>query len=117
MALTDFGKAVRKARIDTGFTLLTMAQKLGTTPAFLSGLETGRKNIPSKWVEAISHLFAEHGYEIEHLGMLADVANQTVPIDGLPHEQQMLLAGFAKSKFTPDELKKFATLLAEINKK
>ncbi|HHU6304271.1 TPA: helix-turn-helix domain-containing protein [Klebsiella pneumoniae] len=50
MALTDFGKAVRKARIDTGYTLLTMAKALGTTPAFLSGLETGTKKIPEKWV-------------------------------------------------------------------
>ncbi|MXE66073.1 XRE family transcriptional regulator, partial [Escherichia coli] len=29
MALTEFGKAVRKARIDTDCTLLTMAQELG----------------------------------------------------------------------------------------
>ncbi len=43
MALTEFGKAVRKARIDTDSTLLTMSQELGTTPAFLSGLETGSK--------------------------------------------------------------------------
>lgn len=43
MALTEFGKAVRKARIDTGYTLLTMAKALGTTSAFLSGLETGSK--------------------------------------------------------------------------
>lgn len=43
MALTAFGKAVRKARIDTGYTLLTMAKALGTTPAFLSGTETGTK--------------------------------------------------------------------------
>lgn len=117
MALTDFGKAVRKARIDTGFTLLTMAQRLGTTPAYLSGLETGRKNISSKWVEAIYDLFAEQGYYIDELRMLADIANETVPLQGLPPEQQMLVAGFAKSQFTPEELKKFALLLAEINKK
>jgi predicted transcriptional regulator len=46
MALTEFGKAVRKARIDTDSTLLTMSQELETTPAFLSGLETGSKKIP-----------------------------------------------------------------------
>lgn len=34
MALTAFGKAVRKARIDAGETLLSMAQQLGVTPAF-----------------------------------------------------------------------------------
>lgn len=117
MALTDFGKAVRKARIDTGYTLLTMAEKLGTTPSFLSSLETGRKNIPAKWVDSIYNLFAEQSYYIENLKQLADVANESIPLQGLPYDQQMLLAGFAKSQFTPDELKKFALLLAEINKK
>ena len=117
MALTDFGKAVRKARIDTGFTLLTMAEALGTTPAFLSGLETGSKKIPEKWVKAISDLFEKHGYLIENLEELAHVANASIPIDKLPPQQQMLVAGFAKSQFTPDQLKQFAELLAEINKK
>ncbi|HBM3090354.1 MULTISPECIES: helix-turn-helix domain-containing protein [Klebsiella] len=117
MALTDFGKAVRKARIDTGYTLLTMAKALGTTPAFLSGLETGTKKIPEKWVTAINELFAEQGYYIDNLDVLASIANESVPIEGLPKQQQMLVAGFAKSEFTHEELKKFAELLAEINKK
>ncbi|QJF18294.1 helix-turn-helix domain-containing protein [Phytobacter diazotrophicus] len=117
MALTEFGKAVRKARIDTGYTLLTMAKALGTTPAFLSGLETGSKKIPSKWVFAINNLLAEHDYYISDLDVLANISNESVPIEGLPKQQQMLVAGFAKSEFTHDELKKFAQLLAEINKK
>lgn len=117
MALTEFGKAVRKARIDTGYTLLTMSKALGTTPAFLSGLETGSKKIPPKWVSAINQLFAEQGYNIENLDVLANIANESVPIEGLPKQQQMLVAGFAKSEFSHDELKKFAELLAEINKK
>ncbi|MDM2853270.1 helix-turn-helix domain-containing protein [Citrobacter sp. Cpo065] len=117
MALTEFGKAVRKARIDTGYTLLTMAKALGTTSAFLSGLETGSKKIPAKWVSAINELFAEQGYYIEDLDVLANISNESVPIEGLSKQQQMLVAGFAKSEFTHDELKKFAELLAEINKK
>lgn len=43
MALTEFGKTVRKARIDVGYTLKTMSQELKTSAAFLSGLETGSK--------------------------------------------------------------------------
>ncbi len=116
MALTEFGKAVRKARIDTGFTLLTMAEKLGTSPAFLSGMETGSKKIPDKWVNAIQSLFVEHGYEIPNLDLLANVSNETVSISGLPHQQQMLLGGFAKSEFTQEQLTAFAELLADIHK-
>lgn len=39
MALTEFGKAVRKARIDAGETLLSMAETIGASPAFLSGMK------------------------------------------------------------------------------
>ncbi|MGP0152165.1 helix-turn-helix domain-containing protein [Pantoea ananatis] len=117
MALTEFGKAVRKARIETGLTLLTMAEKLGTSPAFLSGMETGSKKIPKKWVDAIQSLFAEHYYEIPNLDLLANASNETISISGLPHQQQMLLGGFAKSEFTQEQLKAFADLLADIHKK
>jgi hypothetical protein len=48
---------------------------------------------------------------------LAAVANETVPIDGLSQQQQMLVAGFAKSQFTPEQLKSFAELLQKINNK
>ena len=115
MALTEFGKAVRKARIDTGSTLLTMSQELETTPAFLSGLETGSKKIPQKWVKKIDSYFNSKGVQLEGLEELAAVANEVVPIDGLSQQQQMLVAGFAKSQFTPEQLKSFAELLQKIN--
>ncbi|EFB70614.1 MULTISPECIES: helix-turn-helix domain-containing protein [Providencia] len=116
MALTEFGKAVRKARIDIGYTLLTMAKELETTPAFLSGLETGGKKIPAKWVKKIDNFFKGKNHKIDSLEELANVSNETVPIDGLSQQQQMLVAGFAKSQFTPEQLKCFADLLQQIQK-
>ncbi|VTM90552.1 Uncharacterised protein [Raoultella ornithinolytica] len=86
MALTEFGKAVRKARIDTDCTLLTMAQTLGVTSAFLSGLETGSKKIPKKWVKEIQAFFKVRGYELGNLQELADVSNQFVSLDGFISE-------------------------------
>lgn len=115
MALTDFGKAVRKARIDVGYTLLTMANELATSPAFLSGLETGSKKIPQKWVELIDDFFRKKGHPVSDLQELANVSNELVPIDGLSQQQKMLVAGFAKSPFTSEQLVKFAELLSEVN--
>lgn len=115
MALTEFGKAVRKARIDTDCTLLTMAQELGVTSAFLSGLETGSKKIPKKWVKEIQTFFKIRGYELNDLQELADVSNQFVSLDGLSQNQQMLVAGFAKSPLTPEQLKRIAELMKNIN--
>lgn len=116
MALTEFGKKVRKARIDIGYTLLTMSKELNTTPAYLSGLETGLKKIPKNWVEKISDFFKSKNYEIAELQESADVSNQSVNISGLSLQQQMLIAGFARSPFNTEELKRLADLLEDINK-
>ncbi len=115
MALTEFGKAVRKARIDTGQTLLSMAEELETTASFLSAMETGRKKVGDQWVSKISTFFEAKGLTLPDLDKLAAISNEVVPIDGLPLQQQMLVAGFAKSNFTADELKAVAQLLEKIS--
>jgi transcriptional regulator with XRE-family HTH domain len=115
MALTEFGKAVRIARLNTNQTLLSMSEVLGTTPAFLSALETGRKKIPKKWVNAISNFFIAKGFPISDLSELADVSNEFVELDGLSLQQKMLVAGFAKSPLTAEQLKKIAQLLRQVN--
>lgn len=115
MALTDFGKAVRKARIACDENLSTMAEKLGTTAGYLSGLETGRKNISPVWVEKISQFFEAAGHPIENLRELADVANGVTTFnDSLSLQQKMLVAGFAQSKFSIEQLTKIAELFDEL---
>lgn len=111
MAITNFGKAVRKARIDATVTLASMAADLQTTPSFLSALEMGRKKIPTDWIQKIEMYFSHRGVSVR-LGELADVANKTVSIDGLSPAQQMLVAGFARVNLNEREIEKFTQLLA-----
>lgn len=111
MAITEFGKAVRKARIDADVTLASMALALGTTPSFLSAMEMGRKKIPADWVQRIESYFSNNGVSVR-LAELADVANKTVPIDGLSPAQQMLVAGFARVNLDEREIMNFQALLA-----
>jgi hypothetical protein len=111
MAITEFGKAVRKGRIDADVTLAGMALELGTTPSFLSAMEMGRKKIPSDWVARIEAYFVRQGVSVR-LAEFADVANKTVPIDGLSPAQQMLVAGFARVNLDEREIQNFQALLA-----
>lgn len=113
MAITAFGKAVRKARIDTDETMVSMAEALGVSVAFLSSLENGRKKIPTEWVEKISRFFAERGKVIKNLQNLADVSNENVAIDNLPFEHQMLISHFAKTRLSPEQLEQVATLMKQ----
>lgn len=112
MAITEFGKAVRKARLDANnVTLASMAAELQTTPSFLSAMEMGRKKIPSEWAVKIEAFFRRYGVNVR-LGELADVANKSVSLDGLSPAQQMLVAGFARVNLDEVELEKFTELLA-----
>ena len=45
MKLTEYGKLVRKARLDAEVTMLDMARSIGVAPSFLSGTEVGSKKI------------------------------------------------------------------------
>lgn len=114
MAITAFGKAVRKARIDTDETMVSMAENLGVSVAFLSSLENGRKKIPTEWVGKISDFFAERGKIIKDLQNLADVSNENVAIDNLPFEHQMLISHFAKTRLSPEQLEQVAALMKQL---
>lgn len=117
MALTDFGKAVRKARLDTNETLSTMADSLGVSAAFLSAVETGRKKISEEWVGKIHQFFADRGVNVEKLGEFADISNQTVSLVGCDPEKQMLIAGFARSEFDAETLAKLSKIIKTSAKK
>ncbi|QFY43007.1 helix-turn-helix transcriptional regulator [Candidatus Methylospira mobilis] len=111
MRLTDFGRAVRKARLDAHETLSTMAESLEVSPAFLSAMETGRKKIPEEWVKKTTQFFEERGVMVKDLGVYADMANKSVSLEGCDPQQQMLIAGFARSSFDAETLAKLADLL------
>lgn len=113
MAITEFGKVVRKARIDAdNVTLASMAVELGTTASFLSALEMGRKRIPAEWISKIEEFFARRGNSALRLGELADMANKTVSLDGLSPAQQMLVAGFARVNLDEATIANLTELLA-----
>lgn len=53
--LTEFGKALRKLRIDFGLTLGGLGDKLGVSAAYLSALETGKKPVPSSLLQKLGN--------------------------------------------------------------
>lgn len=110
--LTEFGKAVRKARIDVGTSMLKMAEALGVKPSFLSQLETGKKNIPADFVPKIENFFAARGLNIR-LGQQADASNKSVSLEGLDTEMQFLVSGFARSTLTEDQIRRLRVMLGE----
>lgn len=52
--LTDFGKAIRKIRIDYDTNLNELAASIGVSSAFLSAVETGKKPISAELIRKIT---------------------------------------------------------------
>jgi len=55
--ITEFGKTLRKLRIDRGEILKTMAEKLDMTSSYLSAIECGKRNIPDDLIQKLSAIY------------------------------------------------------------
>ena len=70
--LTEFGKELRKLRIDNNEKLMDMAERLGKSSAFISSVEVGKKSPPSKLEDAIIALYGLVDTAAERLRVAAD---------------------------------------------
>ncbi|HHF3780532.1 helix-turn-helix domain-containing protein [Haemophilus influenzae] len=105
--MNDFGKIIRKARIDTGETLSTMAKALGKTVSFLSAIETGVKKIPMEIVPQIREYLVSKGANTTDLLYLEDhanIVNGSIKLDGLKPSQKQMMATFARSDLSQEQL-------------
>lgn len=79
--VTAFGKFCRKLRIDRGQIMLNMAELLQVSPAFLSAVENGKKNIPAKWYEKIISLYDLSESKAAELKSAIDKSKDEIKID------------------------------------
>lgn len=55
--VTEFGKILRKLRIDRNETLKTMAEKLNITSSYLSAIERGKRAIPVSLPDRLTSIY------------------------------------------------------------
>jgi len=79
--LTEFGKEIRKLRIDLGITLFDMAQSTGISSAFLSAMENGKKSVPDDYVETLAQKYDFVNKAKSHFLRLADQTKKEVRIN------------------------------------
>lgn len=111
MMVTDFGKAVRKARIEADVTLTAMAATMGISATFLSTLETGKRKVSAVWVAKIQAYFNARGIALPNLPELADLVNKSISLVGLPLMQQYIMARLARTSLNDDQLAQIMALL------
>lgn len=77
---TEFGKALRKLRIDIGISMQTMAKKIEISTAFLSAIELGRKKISNKLLTKIINEYKLDETTINNLKDTACRSNKEIKI-------------------------------------
>jgi transcriptional regulator with XRE-family HTH domain len=103
--LTELGKFLRKLRIDHGELLKDMADTLKVSAAFLSSVETGKKNPPSGWYDAIVRAYQLDGSLYETFcDAWANSKDQIIiPLNGLHRDQRRVIHTFARQFENMDE--------------
>ena len=107
--LTNFGKALRKMRIDHGEFLKDMAKKLDVTVAYLYAVENGNREVPDSWIDKLSEAYHLSEMEIKELQEYAYENKKSLKLDfeGIGQEEKELALAFARSfKTLSDEDKK-----------
>lgn len=79
--ITQFGKVLRKLRIDHGEILKTMAQKLGITSSYLSAIECGKRNIPANLINELTSIYNLSEYEQQELLEARDKSIGSIEIE------------------------------------
>lgn len=79
--ITEFGKALRKLRIDRGEILKTMAEKLAMTSSYLSAIECGKRNIPDDLIQRLSAIYDLSEKEQQDLAEARDQSIKSIEIE------------------------------------
>lgn len=119
--LTEFGKALRKLRINHQEILKDMADTLNVSSAYLSAVETGKRRIPADWVSRISESYSLSQDERSELQYAADISapDVTISLNGATLARRDAVLSFAKALdgMSDEELTKIMSAMKKTHKK
>ena len=116
--LTPFGKLVRKLRIDRGLLLKEMADGVSMSSAWLSGVETGRKPIPSGLVDKVANYLDLDKAGRAELAEAAENSRKDQSIKNVPVDRRDVAAALARrfNELDENDLTKIRELLSKKRK-
>lgn len=96
--MTEFGKFLRKLRIDNNELLKNMAEHLNVTPSYLSAIEIGKRNIPKDWFRKIVKIYNLNANEQIMLQGSIDRSKNTlkIPLNEMSDNDRDLTISFAR---------------------
>lgn len=98
MKLTPFGEAVRTLRMRHDVSMKTMAEAMGISSSYLSGIEYGEKTLADKYVDAAISFFDSRATRDEMVSLrdAAERSKEVVNVAELEPDARRLVAAFAR---------------------
>lgn len=97
--ITNFGKFLRKLRIDHNEFLKDMAARLGVTVAYLSAVEHGKRDVPDHWIPLLETVYGLTPEQVNELQTCAYENKNDIKINlshCTPEDRELILA-FARA--------------------
>lgn len=103
--LTELGKYLRTLRSGSSELLKDMAEKLDMSPAMLSSVENGNRNVPKNFAEKLTDLYSLTEDQKEKLLLAIARTRQEVSLslEGMSSKDQSLAFSFARRFSDLDE--------------
>lgn len=79
--LSEYGKTIRKIRLDKGLTMATMAKTVGYTTAYLSVIEQGKRKIPKNLTQDIINHCELSNEQAAELQKAEHLSRKSIEID------------------------------------
>ena len=97
--LSNYGKVLRKIRIDKGLTMAQMAKAVGITSAYLSTIERGKRNIPKNLTRDIIGHYELSNEQVEELQKAEYLSMDSfeVELSNVDLDKRILVLSLAKN--------------------
>lgn len=115
MELSNFGKTVRKIRIDKNIMQKDMAYEMDYTPAYLSAIESGKRILPDGF---LNKLFKVYCFTDEEKGSLvkaaeSDTSEFVFKADAYDNATKELLLSISKKEISRDVVEELLAIVRE----
>jgi cyanate lyase len=113
---TEFGKLLRKLRIDHDHKLVDMAEKVGRAPSFVSAIEFGKKPASTDFVDAIVRAYKLDEDDAEELHVAAARGRKEISMRPAHQEGRDMASMLARKidTLTPDQISDIQKILKRV---
>ncbi|CAI3951146.1 M78 family (ImmA) (PDB:3DTE) [Commensalibacter communis] len=116
--LTPFGREIRILRMNKDINLSQMAEKIGSTPSYVSGIEVGRRPIPKGYIDKVTNALNASPEENLKLHQAANQSPTVININEIKSNEGRALVGALARKaddLTPEQQEEINKILSSLS--